>query len=208
VQRWRDVDQAFGARVEALRAAIDRDARRPEASPAVLEKLVGALLGYARRRSEALARLDAIAALRPLGCSRPDAERAFAELSELERARDEMSIALEREVTVAEEALEAQVAALDEEVSRPLDEPQRSSETVAHERGADASTRRAGEIFVPKARAESVVVLPDEELPRVGRLIAAKSGRALVIERWDQLDSGEAEAARLGARLVAAEGAR
>lgn len=44
---------------------------------------------------------------------------------------------------------------------------------------------------------------PTEALPRVGRLLASRSGRLLAIGRWEHLEAGRAEAQRLGARLVA-----
>ena len=64
-----------------------------------------------------------------------------------------------------------------------------------------------GARFVPKARPNPITTPPDEAPPSVGELLSRDGQRYLVLTRWKQLDEGEAEADRLGAKLVApAEG--
>jgi hypothetical protein len=62
--------------------------------------------------------------------------------------------------------------------------------------------------FIPSAPERPMdEVVPREALPEVGELLRWKEARYLVIARWEDLDEGEREAERLGARLVApAEG--
>ncbi|WP_437310904.1 hypothetical protein [Sorangium sp. So ce388] len=58
--------------------------------------------------------------------------------------------------------------------------------------------------FVPRTSARPVERdIPREAPPKVGRLLRWKEARHLVIDRWEDLDDGEREAQRLGARLVA-----
>ncbi len=76
---------------------------------------------------------------------------------------------------------------------------------------APSLKRSSGSVpFVPPAAATgraASAAMPGLALPRVGVLRARGSERYLVITRWDELEQGEREAQRLGARLVAAEGA-
>ncbi len=66
-------------------------------------------------------------------------------------------------------------------------------------------TRGSGPRFVERSGAPAAgPPLPGDALPSVGRLSEKGRQRFLVIERWEDLDEGEAEAERLGAGLVAA----
>ncbi len=62
---------------------------------------------------------------------------------------------------------------------------------------------KEGGRFIPQATPIPVDNVPDEALPGTGQLFLVKDRRYLVIERWEQLDAGESEAARLKANLVA-----
>ncbi|MGP3927934.1 hypothetical protein [Streptomyces sp. 8N616] len=66
-----------------------------------------------------------------------------------------------------------------------------------------APSKRSTGSFVPPASASAAEQVPDEAMPEVGSLLRAGKERLLAISRWEELDRGEAEAARLGARLVA-----
>ncbi|MCA9706516.1 MAG: glycosyltransferase [Myxococcales bacterium] len=68
------------------------------------------------------------------------------------------------------------------------------------------ATKQAGARFVPAVVKSVELEVPDEDLPEVGALRRLKGQRYLVLDAWEHLDRGEAEAERLGARLVAAEG--
>lgn len=61
---------------------------------------------------------------------------------------------------------------------------------------------KAGVRFSPTPSAAKPARIPDEALPRVGRLGLFKKQRYLVIDDWSCLDEGEAEASRLSAKLV------
>ena len=70
-----------------------------------------------------------------------------------------------------------------------------------------ASAKSAGARFVPAVRAGPPdALVPRERLPTTGVLRSHLGSRYLVIDAWQELDEGEAEAARLGAQLVAKEG--
>jgi chaperonin cofactor prefoldin len=61
--------------------------------------------------------------------------------------------------------------------------------------------------FVPEVTSRPELRIPAEALPAVGTLRVRQESRFLIINGWDDLEGGEAEAKRLGARLVApAEG--
>lgn len=62
---------------------------------------------------------------------------------------------------------------------------------------------KSGARFSPSLSAATLVRIPDEALPKVGRLGLFKKQRYLVIDHWSFLDVGEAEASRLSAKLVA-----
>lgn len=62
---------------------------------------------------------------------------------------------------------------------------------------------KSGARFSPSLSAATLVRIPDEALPMVGRLGLLKKQRYLVIDHWSFLDVGEAEASRLSAKLVA-----
>jgi hypothetical protein len=66
-----------------------------------------------------------------------------------------------------------------------------------------ASGVKSSGSFVPPASNRVDGKVPDEALPAVGRLLRAGQDRLLAISRWEELSQGEAEADRLGARLVA-----
>ncbi|MFM7199192.1 MAG: hypothetical protein ACKO6N_00225 [Myxococcota bacterium] len=69
-----------------------------------------------------------------------------------------------------------------------------------------ASAGASGARFVPTAPAtQARATIPSEALPLVGELKHHKNQRYLVIRLWQELDSGEAEAQRLKAQLVAPE---
>jgi hypothetical protein len=70
-----------------------------------------------------------------------------------------------------------------------------------HPRAAAASGKR-GRPFAPTASEPVRIAVPDQALPAVGRLLRAGQERMLAISRWADLEQGEAEAARLDARLV------
>lgn len=61
---------------------------------------------------------------------------------------------------------------------------------------------KSGVRFSPSLAAATPVRIPDEALPRVGRLGLFKKQRYLIIDQWSCLDEGEAEATRLSAKLV------
>jgi hypothetical protein len=56
---------------------------------------------------------------------------------------------------------------------------------------------------IPPPPSLTKITVPDQAPPTVGRLRRAGNDRVLAIRTWDDLTEGEAEAARLGARLVA-----
>ena len=64
-----------------------------------------------------------------------------------------------------------------------------------------------GRRFVPSAPKKTIKAIPDDALPSVGSLKKYKGKRYVVIEDWSDLDIGEVEARRLGAKLVAKGGA-
>lgn len=61
--------------------------------------------------------------------------------------------------------------------------------------------------FVPTAslHSDAPIMLPDESIPNVGTLYLHQKVRYLAITRWEHLEEGENEAARLKAQLVAQE---
>lgn len=71
-------------------------------------------------------------------------------------------------------------------------------------RAAAMPTASRGAPFVPAARPPARTgAAPAEALPAAGALVADRGKRYLIIDRWDDLACGEAEAERLGAMLVA-----
>ncbi|MFN4243044.1 MAG: hypothetical protein ACK4PI_07380 [Tepidisphaerales bacterium] len=91
--------------------------------------------------------------------------------------------------------LEARCKDLQHQIDRPLQ--YKSS-------GQQIGGQGTGKGFVPEPPAASNSIrLPSETLPTVGELLEENKQRFLVIERWDQLESGRHEAQRLKARLVA-----
>ncbi len=59
--------------------------------------------------------------------------------------------------------------------------------------------------FVPSAPKKGNKVIPTDALPSVGTLKKRKGKRYVVIENWGDLETGEREAERLGAIVVAKE---
>jgi len=89
-----------------------------------------------------------------------------------------------------------------DEGRRKLDEPfeYRPSTSAVTSSGTG---RPAGAAFVPAAGADDDLRAPTDPLPSVGRLVVAGKQRYLGIQRWEDLDVAEQEAARLSAHLVA-----
>ncbi|NVB38593.1 hypothetical protein G6O69_12195 [Pseudenhygromyxa sp. WMMC2535] len=94
--------------------------------------------------------------------------------------------------------LEQEIEALEVRVAEPF---------VYKPRPTPPSKKKdKGRRFVPSAPKKTIKAIPDDALPSVGVLKKHKGKRYVVIEDWSELDIGEAEARRLGAKLVAKEG--
>jgi chromosome segregation ATPase len=95
--------------------------------------------------------------------------------------------------------LEQEIADLERRESEPF---------VFKPPAAPAKRTTSGTRFVPAASAPPHTnLVPDEALPVVGRLRSSRGQRYLVIETWEEVASGEADATRLKAHLVAPEDA-
>lgn len=118
---------------------------------------------------------------------------------EKQRKESEKKLRFHSEKTLKD--IDAKIRALQADLDKPFEfVPPRRTES------AKTGTKGGGGVVAKLVPAgTSNVDIPREALPRVGALRRAKDGRYLVITRWEDLDLGEAEARRLGARLVAPE---
>lgn len=166
---------------------------RVEAAQRDLPAARRALADAQRRRSELAAALDQTeAAFRDAAKAKTkDLEAQRAKYSD-ERARQEQRI----------RRLEGELADLEQRAAEvfSFDAPAAEAPTM-HGRA-----RRGAGRFVPStAAARPEITVPEDALPQIGSLRTHRGQRYLVIERWEELERGEHEAARLGARLVAPE---
>lgn len=100
-----------------------------------------------------------------------------------------------KELEAKKKKLEARCRDLQHQIDRPFQ--YKAS-------GQRSTGRGTGKGFVPEPPAtSSSIQLPPETLPRVGELVEDNKQRFLVIDTWEQLESGRQEAQRLKARLVA-----
>jgi len=100
------------------------------------------------------------------------------------------------------ESTTAELKSLDHQLAEPFVPP---APKPAPSQGGKGG--KGGAAFVPKAPepAGTALRFPSESLPRVGSLHLHGKTRYLAIETWEELVTGEAEAARLKATLVAKE---
>lgn len=269
VERWRELDTRYAARVEYATATLTKI----EAKEGMLERtfaaLASPLLGFRRSRSTLRTALAECATTSPSTAGPVGARALMARLGDIEaevtRLVDEMAEA-ERKAREAEErkrqqrehakaqekareALEVNSKEIEEKQQRlaeldtkmgelasdtamskkdrraarnklndernRLDKQIQSLEHTIERDTATvnqpfqfrpsvppASGVKSGGSFVPPASNCVDGKIPDEALPAIGRLLRAGQDRLLAISQWEELDQGEAEADRLGARLV------
>ncbi|MBK8259427.1 MAG: hypothetical protein IPK82_43075 [Polyangiaceae bacterium] len=97
------------------------------------------------------------------------------------------------------QALDAEIRQLDEKVHKPFQFTPAKQQSTA----SPHHSKEKGPLFVPPKDAAATEVIPGEALPAVGTLKLEGKQRFLIIKQWEDLPTGEAEATRLHARLVA-----
>jgi hypothetical protein len=150
---------------------------------------------------------DAVAELPRIQAERAGAEKqldaVYAERGDLSGIPEKDRKARKQKLHGDEHRLDQrikQLAGRESELCRRIEQP---FELRPQPLPSPGPSGRGNNRYVPPAEPATAETVPREPLPAVGSLWTDKSKRYLVIEQWDDLDQGEAEARRLDAQLVA-----
>lgn len=139
----------------------------------------------------------------------PDLVKALATIEDDLKAADKKA---KKDLQVQQQRASDDLAKLKADIKRLKQEVEdlerRAEETFVFKPETKTTLRQAQSTgrFVPQpTQARAATVVPEEALPEVGLLRRHRGQRYLVIEFWEELQSGEQAAARLNARLVAPE---
>lgn len=197
---------ALLGRLEALEAAtrdLGQDLAQAEAKAREDQDREQQRQAWQKRHDDAVAELSRIQAEHEAADRQLEAiHAALGNLSDVpekdRKARKQMLRSEQHRLEKRGDQLTARASELRRRIEQPF-------EFHPQSQPARAPAQTGGNRYVPRAEPVEAVAVPGEPLAAVGSLRADRGTRYLVIEQWEHLDPGEAEARRLGAQLVAPE---